>query len=303
MRTKLVGGMAAIAERAATLEDVVGSIAGQLDVLYVYLNDFAECPAFFNKYGNVVPILAADARGDLSANGKMYFLQYEKEGVALTLDDDIIYPPDYVRAFTDLFDLFEKPIVACVHAGVLQPNPEYYYERAKSFNSLRPSLYNAIATLCGSGTAAFPIAFVHAAAHDFFSEVYVDLQLSLLAHSAKMPLVCMARTENWVTFLQYPGLFEKAKSHISHHTRILKENAHLIHWEYIRGLWRDFLSSFNGSDMVEVAVALRLSPASIDFLQGREYCNQYSAVMELSKLVEFSENLLRGHAANEKRNQ
>ena len=291
MRTRLVGGMAAIAERAATLEDVVCSISKQLDKLYIYLNDFKECPAFFSSYKNVMPILGATACGDLNANGKMYFLQYEKEGLALTLDDDCIYPPHYALAFLKIFELFKRPVMACVHGSVFASNPKYYYERAMTFDGRKSQHYNNIVTLCGSGTAAFPIELVHGSEHDFFSETYVDLQLSLLAHRAKMPLVSIARPDNWLHFLGYHGLFQKTQRYISHHTKILKENVSLIQWEYIRALWREFLSSFASTDWSDIATKLELSPASIDFLNGHEYYNGHSAVLQMDKLIEFSQNL------------
>lgn len=291
MQTKLIGGLASIPEREATLERVVASIANQLDILYVYLNNYKNIPAFFKKYPHVRPLLSSQERGDLNANGKMYFLEYENEGIAFTLDDDIVYPKNYVDKFIEVFDTFKMPVMVCVHGSVFPQKVNYYYERSITFVSKSKQQYNNIVSLGGSGTMAFPVNVVKNNTHDFFSEVYVDLQLSLLAHQCRMPLISINRPEKWIKFLRYEGLWEITRSRISHHTYILQKHSHLVAWPYIRSIWNDHIDSLKAQGVLNPYNVLNLGPASIDFLEGGEFYDDTLALILLSKLSELSDNL------------
>ncbi|HTE57589.1 MAG TPA: hypothetical protein VK694_02510 [Verrucomicrobiae bacterium] len=101
----LVAGMATMPDRLPYLEEVVETIRPQVDVLRVYLNNFVEVPDFL---GPEEATLSGDARGDLGAEGKLYWMD-GKDGLEdhthyLTIDDDLGYPDDYVSTLVREFD-------------------------------------------------------------------------------------------------------------------------------------------------------------------------------------------------------
>ncbi len=278
--------MATLQARTDTLEAVLDSISPQLTILYVYLNDHSSIPNFFSKYKNIVPILASEAYGDLSANGKMFFLEKEKDGIAFTLDDDFIYPKNYVKSFFHVFEKFHFTACLCVHGSLVPENPSYYYERNVGFDSKNYYQYNHIANLIGSGTCAFPIKMLDGN-YDFRNQVFVDLQISLAALRASHPIVSIARPEAWVTDLHHPGLWEHHRETITHHTRIMANNKHLFKYERLRKIWHSLMPKIKCEEE-SVYKYLNLSPESVDFLDGKDFIFSDSAHRQLKRLFKFS---------------
>lgn len=290
MQNNIIGSMATFPGRYHILEKVVTHIAPQFSRLYIYLNDYKTIPSFLARFSNVVPILGIKAVGDISANGKMYFLTEEKKGIAFTLDDDFIYPPDYVQNFLQTFDKFSGKACLCVHGSLYPDKPSYYYERQLTYAARTENRYNAIVNMVGSGTAAFPISLYHEEKYNFTGDVFVDLNISLHALAHNIPIISIVRKQEWLKPIKIQGLWEKNKTVITHHTHILHANSNYIHWEYLRKLWYSFLESQNIS-LEKAMQRFNLAPESIDFLQGRSPLSTIMIIPQLAKLTEFAKNL------------
>ncbi len=85
--------MATYPARADTLRAAVASIAPQLDRLHLVLNQYDAVPEWLPAHGNVVPTIP-DA--DSKDTGKYLVPLPAGANWLFTLDDDILYPPDYV---------------------------------------------------------------------------------------------------------------------------------------------------------------------------------------------------------------
>lgn len=109
----VVIAIATMPSREKYLANTIKSLASQCDHLRIYHNGKREV--------------------DLTDNGKFYFLQEYKEPIYyLTCDDDIIYPPDYVKTMIKAIDR-TKGIVTH-HGRILRPNMiSYYRTRHKVF--------------------------------------------------------------------------------------------------------------------------------------------------------------------------
>lgn len=290
MQNNIIGSMATFPERAHVLEEVVTHLAPQFSRLYIYLNEYKEIPPFLARFANVVPVLGKETFGDISANGKMYFLTQESDGIAFTLDDDFIYPSDYVENFLRIFDLFSCNVCLCVHGSLFLNNPTYYYERMITYSVNEACKYNNIVNIVGSGTSAFPINLYNGIKYNFTGNVFVDLNISLRALSKKIPLISIKRDTEWVKIIRMKGLFEYNRTKITHHTHILHKNTDYIKWEYIRKLWYELFDKEHMT-LEQAARKFSLSPTSMDFLGGRPALSEQSFVTQLQKLVEFANNL------------
>ena len=83
-----------------SIYEAINSIAPQVDKLYVYDNS-GKSSKFVLIPNNVV--ICYDPKiGDIGDLGKFYVLQ-GKKGIHLTVDDDIIYPDDYVQRLLELY--------------------------------------------------------------------------------------------------------------------------------------------------------------------------------------------------------
>lgn len=71
---------------------VIERIAPQVDRMFVCLNEYDEIPSELGRFGNVEAMIP-DC--DLKDLGKFTF-KAEPEDIVFTVDDDIIYPTDYV---------------------------------------------------------------------------------------------------------------------------------------------------------------------------------------------------------------
>lgn len=83
------GVLATYPPRAETLRAAVDSIAGQLDHLTLVLNDYDHVPDWVG--GNVSAVIP-----DVDTKDTGKYMLAGDDGWLFTLDDDIVYPPDYV---------------------------------------------------------------------------------------------------------------------------------------------------------------------------------------------------------------
>lgn len=86
--------MATFPARRSVLKQAVQSIAGQVDRVYLVLNDYTEVPDEIAAIGNVEPILPAE---DLKDVGK-FLPEAGPDDLVFLADDDIHYEPGYAAA-------------------------------------------------------------------------------------------------------------------------------------------------------------------------------------------------------------
>lgn len=86
--------MATFPDRLSVLPQAVGSIAAQVDRVYLVLNDYAEVPGEIAAIGNVEPIIPET---DLKDVGK-FLPEAAPDDLVFLADDDIHYEPGYVQA-------------------------------------------------------------------------------------------------------------------------------------------------------------------------------------------------------------
>jgi len=113
-------GVASLPERVHCLEKAIDSIYYQVDQIFVCLNNYKEIPEFL-KRDKITAVISDNSMGDA---GKFMF--YNKcEGIFLSIDDDLIYPDNYV--FDIVCSLNEHGGVVTYHGSVLKPNAHRYY--------------------------------------------------------------------------------------------------------------------------------------------------------------------------------
>ena len=86
---KVTANIATQPKRFESLLETLESIDGQFDEIRLYLNNFSYVPDELKKYTTYIG-------DDLTDNGKFFWSNNEDE-YYFTLDDDIIYPSDYVE--------------------------------------------------------------------------------------------------------------------------------------------------------------------------------------------------------------
>lgn len=107
-------GMATIPARQSSAQQVLDSLAGHH--VYVTFNGFHEIPAWADDY-YITPRLEPGNVGD---RGKFLFPQ---EGYCFTIDDDIIYPENYLARTIDSIEKHGNKIVGYHGKLVVGNNP------------------------------------------------------------------------------------------------------------------------------------------------------------------------------------
>ena len=89
--------MATFPPRRLGLGRRIKELAPQCDLMRIYLNGYSEWPSDILKPDNVEYVLGSSPETpDLGSQGKLHWLSLDEDVYYLTVDDDIVYPPDYV---------------------------------------------------------------------------------------------------------------------------------------------------------------------------------------------------------------
>lgn len=200
----VIGVVCSIPSRMHLLREVVSSVAFQVDVLYVYLDAYGKVPEFLEKYENVVVRRTENFGEKLRDNAKFLPFSELKEGLEefyyLTLDDDLIYPPDYSRGLISRINFFEKSVVCGLHGVMCEEYPKKYFARRYVHHFSKCGLLaSRPVNNLGTGTAGF-----HSSAFDALDPYawnpggMVDIHFSIAAKMSGVPMICIERHAGWL---------------------------------------------------------------------------------------------------------
>jgi hypothetical protein len=131
---KVVIGMATTGDRPKELERTLKSLEGQADEIRVYDN--------------------SQERIDYTDNAKFYYLAHYKEPVYwFSLDDDIIYPPDFVSKTIEAIE--EHQCIVSYHGRILRGLDVSYYHGHTALACKHTFPQTLEIDVCGTGVTAF----------------------------------------------------------------------------------------------------------------------------------------------------
>jgi hypothetical protein len=179
--------------RAATFPYAIRSIIRQVDKLYLYLDGFSTCPAPARGNARIAPLFSQDFP-NLNANGKFLGLALEENPcLYVTVDDDIYYFRQFVRALRSALAIYDDSAVVGYH-GSLLTRPFVRYNLSRTVHSYTSGLNQArTVDVIATGAVMFSS---HALTFDVrkwrFTNM-VDLGLALEAAKVGLPLIAVAR--------------------------------------------------------------------------------------------------------------
>jgi len=185
--------MASTVSRINVLRQVVDSVYGQCDELHIYLNDYNSVPKFLQR-DRIICYSDLDDIGDI---GK--FHPPVKSGYRFTIDDDIIYPSNYVETMIKKIEQYGKKCCVGVHGVTLNWPITDYYKSRKCYHYRQLLRKDVGVHILGTGTLAFHSGTITIDRNDFEKPNMADIWLALIAQKQKVPLRCIARGKNWLT--------------------------------------------------------------------------------------------------------
>lgn len=195
---KIVCGVATTYDRKNSLKDSVLSIINQVDELIVYQNDYYEIFDFL-KNSKIKVISSKTTEINKGDAGKFYLVGQYPNCYYLTIDDDIVYPVDYVSSIISGLKKYNNNVVVTHHGRTIKKDfRDYYkdYENYYHYNS-NVSNYNKV-DMPGTGVMGFHTAKVPILFSDFVNPNMADIIVGTKMKKIGIDCICLPHQNNWL---------------------------------------------------------------------------------------------------------
>ncbi len=129
-----VAAIATMPSRLATFEKMLPVIHAQVEHVFIYLDGYASAPNFLEHF-NRTTVRRAEDLGDLHASSRFLCLQdLTTPTIVAIVDDDIIYPPDYVERLAAALQQVEGQAVVGVHGRIFVPPHRSYVRHVSTLH-------------------------------------------------------------------------------------------------------------------------------------------------------------------------
>lgn len=223
-QTLVIAGMATMPSRLESFELALNSILPQVDRLFLFLDRF-ETP--YVCADPRVVILTSDFFGDLRANGKLMGLTMAgPDAYYFCVDDDIVYPADYVQRMLGFLNSQNNSIVAGIHASILKPDfSKYLTDRAILHRSQGLERASRV-HIAGTCTTAFHTGILQFDVRQWKTTNMVDLNFALECQRRNVSILSIPREEGWIKCIsenQPDSIFTALKHDDTVQTRLAKQ--------------------------------------------------------------------------------
>ena len=192
--------MAAVPWREETLEKVVNSLLPQVDRLNIYLNDWEKVPSFLD-HAKINAVRSQNEIGDIGDRGKFYWCNKIK-GIHLTVDDDILYPADYVEKVVEGMNR-NKGSVVTFHGSILE-TPKFSEKQTVS-HFARDVPSDIRVTIGGTGVMAYNTANVKIDFESFKCDFWADGWFAIQSRIQNTPIISLKHESDWLHPLESSG--------------------------------------------------------------------------------------------------
>lgn len=189
-RMLISANMATIPERIGGAYIAISSIIDQVDVVRVYLNNFSGVPDFIKNTKKIEYVIGGR---DLNASGK-HFWSHNPDEYYFTIDDDIIYPKDYVKSYISEMKKYNDKVVLTTHGTIFERKINNFYNDLdlEKIHFNEKVLFHRLVTLGGTGlslrnTNVFKVDLDKFEHHDMD-----DIEVSIQANQKKIPIVALS---------------------------------------------------------------------------------------------------------------
>lgn len=198
--SSVVINMATIPERTTQFLQALRSICFQADTLNIYLDRPGatyQGPAF---QGVDLRLAVAEKSPGLRDNGKFLHIGDADNCYFFTVDDDIMYPPDYVEVLIEAIERYQRRAVVGIHGITIPEAPDRYFCNERGVLHFERGLAKDTAVnVLGTGTLAFHSSTVSGFSLKHFPHTgMADVCFAAYCRTRQIPLVAVARRNNWL---------------------------------------------------------------------------------------------------------
>lgn len=230
---KVYAGAASFPAREMTLRATVASILPQIDELHIYLNDYPHVPPFL-VHEKITVYRSQEQAGDLKDTGK-FWVATAVCGYFITIDDDLVYPPDYVTALLDGVERYGRKVVCTYHGRSFMAVPTTSYYRGalkRMYRCFGDQKEDRGVQFGGTGVMGMHTSTLQPRIIDFKAHGMADVWMGILAARNKVPIVSLAHRAGWIT--EAPGcdvrqsIYVQCKHHDAVQTAAVNTHAALF---------------------------------------------------------------------------
>jgi len=257
---------------------VLESICWQVDELVLYVNDGNVDGLQLDKYPNLTVVDGSRKLGNISARGKLMGAAGNDEGIYLCLDDDFIYPSDYIDWVKTWLGRLGRECVVGFHASILPSFPRWYFDRTFTQRAVDRGEAVEPVNLLGSATVAFRLEDLDVSPFLMREVTQVDLDISWGALEKGLPLFSLPRRQGWIQSIEHDGLWEMNKSRISHHSH--EARVRDLSWSHIADVIRKWMerSSYTHEDLSGLGFSQEVSSSLLTNNPPRKWREDASAI-------------------------
>ena len=199
---RVVATLATQPARAAAVSDAVLSILPFVDQVRVFCNGCNRSIPHVLKHSKIEVAFSEDWDniGDI---GKFFWVDRDQSNFDMhfTIDDDILYPPDYVARMVASIHQYGQRALIGVHCVIIkQPTADYYNFRYRSsqFSFARSLSSDSNVHVIGTGTLAYATKLLQLRYDDFSYPNMADIWVALKAQERGLPRICRQRSAGWL---------------------------------------------------------------------------------------------------------
>ena len=198
----IYANMATIPERIEMVKIVVKSIIDQVDHLYLFANNCYHELAHDGDmlYDNLYTWSSDNEKMDCE---KFVAVDLQK-GYIFTIDDDLIYPPDYVQTMIDHIERYKRKAIITLHGRTFGrfPIKSYYRdETRKGYHWDRPLAEDVQVHSGGTGVMAWHSDTITIDYDRITFGNCADVWMAVFAREANVPIMCVAHETGWLQYL------------------------------------------------------------------------------------------------------
>lgn len=196
---QVVFGVASIEARVSSLVETIKSVYSQADRIYIYQNGYKNFSLISDPDKKITYESSIDTGIDQGDAGKFYFLGKSLNSFYFSIDDDLIYPPNYSDVLIKKINSSKQNIIVSCHGRVFRPQGESWFDDVSTnFRCLDCEQKDVVLQFGGTGVMAFHTSYFSPPFNFFRTKNMADSWVGLLAKAEGIKIVGISHPEGWI---------------------------------------------------------------------------------------------------------
>lgn len=202
-RENITASVSTVGWREKSLEVTVKSMLPQVDRLNVFLQKYEQVPDFLDHPKITVAVGNDYPDALVLGDAAKFFWADRVEGYHFILDDDIIYPSDYVSYCISKIEQYGRKAVVGFHGSIFKEKVSHYAKDRTVFSFTNANSIDRPVHMLGTGVLAYHTDTIKVNIRDFLIRNMADIWFAILGQKQKVPFIALQKAKNYI--ISVPG--------------------------------------------------------------------------------------------------